>query len=236
MSYDSSREESQEAWRTSNPNPRPVWRRPIPLALLTIVVLVVVLGLAYVMEMSAITREGTRRETQLRAEYLICQARLSQYYTNGENSLQIASQNAQQIKSIMTDVASGKYGDAQKLADPHNQVYLAIVQSYPNVGSVSDAYKAAQSVLVGSYNDYTEENQKLWTMLSDYDNWRTGGWIQSPLIARAGFPSNRLVAVDGGQVFYGAQAEAQMWKIVANPSVAQSYRSGNLQPIAFPTP
>ncbi len=236
MSYDIPREEMQETWRTRDPRPRSIWRRPVLLTVLTIVALVLVVGLSYIIDMSTITSDGTRRETQLRAEYLFCQGRLSQYYTNGENSLKIASQNAQQIKTIMADVASGKYGNAQNLADPHNQAYLAIFQAYPNVGSVSDAYKEAQSVLVGSFNDYSEENQKLWTMLSDYDNWRTGSWLQTPLIARAGFPSNRLVASDGTQTFYGAQAEAQMWKIIANPSAALSYHSGSLQPIQFPNP
>ncbi len=200
------------------------------LALLAVVA-VIILG-----DLFSISSTGTQWDTQLRAEYNICWQDLSQYYTNGENSLKIANTNADQLKSILTAVAAGRYGTGVNLQNPNNVVYTQLAAAYPDLHSASDAYNAARDILVGDFNNYAEENKKMYGMLSAYDDWREGNLLNRNFIAWEGFPSDLLVANDGTQDLKGAKAEAQMWKVIADPSVAQSYKNGSLSPIAFPTP
>ena len=115
-------------------------------------------------------------------------------------------------------------------------VYTQLATAYPDLHSASDAYNAARDILVGDYNNYVQENKKLYSMLSEYDDWRVGNLLNRSIIAWMGFPSQLLVANNGTQDLHGAAAEQQMWKVVADPSVAQDYKNGTISPIAFPTP
>lgn len=190
----------------------------------------------FVANLFSVNSTGTRWDTQLRAEYNDCWQTLSQYYVNGENSLKIADTNANKLKEILTAVATGRYGSSVNLKDPANVVYTQLAAAYPDLHSASDAYNAARDILVGDYDNYVQENKKLYSMLSEYDNWRVGNLLNRPIIAWMGFPSQLLVANDGTQDLHGAAAEAQMWKVVADPAVAQDYKNGKISPIAFPTP
>jgi hypothetical protein len=157
---------------------------------------------------------------------------------NGQNALHIASDNTNAIDKIMRDVASGRYGNSSDLHAAYNPVYMAIHQAYPNTISTTDAYNEARAVLIGSYNNYVEENNKLFSILDAYDSWRTDNFFQAKMIVWAGFPSYRLVVRDAidGKTYKGAAAEDQMWMIVTDTQTAESYHTKMLQPIQFPTP
>lgn len=190
----------------------------------------------FIVNLFSVNSTGTTWDTQLRAQYANCWQDLSQYYVNGENSLKIADTNAAKLKEILTAVAAGRYGSSLNLKDPSNVVYTQLAAAYPDLHSASDAYAAARDILVGDFNNYVQDNKKMYSMLSEYDAWRNGSLFDRPIIAWMGFPSQLLVANDGTRDLHGAAAEVQMWRVIADPSVAQDYKNGTISPIAFPTP
>ncbi len=172
--------------------PGPRKSQGIVYLLLVVLSLFALVAGSYFVDRLIITRDGVHKESQLNAEYLICMGRLSQYYVNGPAAIGIANANKNAIDQIIKDSSLGRHGTAGDLQSPANPVYQAIYQAYPDTGSVAGAYKAAAAVLIGEYNNYVEENGKLFTMLSDYDEWRLG--LQGAIIAQGGFPSKLLSA------------------------------------------
>lgn len=194
----------------------------------------------FVINMVAVKSTGTSLETQMNEDYQQCLVMLTRYYTNGTNALGLASANTQAIDKILTDAASGKYGNKQSLNDPKNGVYTVIVQyyqGYPKTDNVSDAYKNAKDILVGDFDDYSAQEGKLFDDIERYDNW-SANFFEGPFIGLFRFPDTTLKAqVDPTQSpLHGQQAYDQMNRVVTDPKVTSSYKTGTLQPMTIPTP
>ncbi len=182
-----------------------------------------------------INKEGVTLETQMTADYKNCQAALTKYYTETQNTLNIAGANSKAIKDIVLAMETGHYGNKSQIQQQNNQLYIDIRTAYPNLGSVSEIYSRAVNVMTGTFDDYTNIGGKLRDEVARYDRWRKANIFTKPFISVMGFPSDSLETDNGGRDQHFSQdAYHDMLRVIMDANSIKSYQNGELQ--ALPTP
>jgi hypothetical protein len=179
-----------------------------------------------------IKSEGVSYETDLNAQYVQNANVLSTYVSSFEEQLGVANLQGNQVKAIITEAVAGQVSVRDLVSPGSSPLFIAVKQAYPNV--TLPQYNQLINYIQQGRKQFQDGQSDLLKKLSAYDNWRhTGFLIQPALVNGLGFPTNLLHADVGGKRLTGAAAEAQMWKIVENPTAAAAFASGVEQPIAI---
>ena len=203
-----------------------------------IIPLVVVALILFLMGKSAwdLNSAATKYETEtLNPEARKAEGLLSEYYTNGHNALSIAASDTEainKINQIMNKVIVGGYGGPATLNNKTNPVYQQIVLAYPQVGGIDAAYKEAESVLVGSFDNWVDENTTLFDEVGHYQDLLYGNPWTHMVSGWEGLPS-QLLSFNGET---GQAALVAMDRVIVDPATENAYKNGTLAPQTFPTP
>lgn len=171
--------------------------------------------------------EGTQYETDLNKQYVQNANILSTYVSSFEEQLGVANLQEAQIKAIITEAVAGQANVKNLVAPGSSPLFIAVKQAYPTVTLAQ--YNQLISYIQQGRQQFQDGQSKLLTQLSAYDNWQhTGFLIQPSLVYMLGFPTNLLHVDIGGKSLKGAAAEAQMWKIVENPTAVAAFVTGRM--------
>lgn len=194
---------------------------------LAVVAMVVVTGV--VINIS-VTNTGNKTEAALNSQYVDNQNVLSDCLVQIQETANITSEQSEQFQQAMQDAVMGRYDTSSGAMPAEDAMFAAIVESYPDLSSLSEAYERVHTTAVGCRSDYRDIQSKLLDMLGQYDAWRTGSWTVRTF-AGDEFPSNNLVARIGDTRSYGQEALDQMWTIVLVSEAAEATESGTLEPL-----
>lgn len=193
------------------------------------VVLVILAIIAYVVGTSiSVTNDGNKKEAALGAMYRSAQNELSDCLTKISGSANVAQAQSDAFTKAMTDVIKGRYDGRE--AQPGG-MFSAIVENYPDLSGLNNAFARVQDVLIGCRTDFKNVQNRLLDQLREYDSWRTGSWTVRTF--GGDYPSNNLVAQIGNDTSRRGQAALdQMNTIVTVEGVTDAYRGGSMKPDA----
>lgn len=196
------------------------------IALIVAVSLVAIGGLVFLID-NSVTNDGNRKEAALNAQYLDNQNILSDCLIKIREVANVSQAQSDAFTNAMEDTVKGRYDGRE--ANP-GQMFSAIVESYPELTGLTEAYERAHNTIMGCRTDYTKIQTKLLDMLREYDAWRTGS-LGVRTFGDGQFPSQNLVAQIGGdRSRKGQDALDQMYTIVTVEDAREATESGNIEP------
>jgi hypothetical protein len=175
---------------------------------------------------------GVRLETQLNSQWLNDENVLSTYMNGFSEMIGTANLESDKVQKIIVDSVGSQVDLNAWSANPTaSPLYSALVQAYPKVSL--EQYQQVIDYIRQGRASFQAQQQKLLTLLSQYDSWREQGLlIHTSEVGFFGFPSNLLTVTVGGHTLHGAAAEEQMWNIVRNPAVEAAFISGVDTPVS----
>lgn len=191
------------------------------------VIVAVILGVA--LKNISIDNEGNKREAALSAQYLDNQNVLSDCLITIRETANVTTAQATTFEQVMTEAIKGRYAEIDSVDPTSGSMFSAIVEQYPDLSSLSEAYERVHTVIVGCRADYKNKQTKLLDMLREYDAWRTGSWWVRTL--GGNFPSNNLEARVGSNSWRGVDARDKMYDIVLVQGAVQAYDDGTIVPL-----
>ena len=179
---------------------------------------------------NAIQSEGIQYETDLNSQYVQNVNNLSTYVLSFEEQLGVANLQESQIKAIITEAVAGQTNVQDLVAPGKSPLYAAVSQAYPKV--TLEQYTALMTYIQQGRDQFQQGQASLLTELSAYDHWQHAGLLVQPgIISALGFPTKILRVQVGGKSYTGADAEAQMWRIVENPVATTAFATGVERPL-----
>lgn len=204
------------------------WIKSKPIQALSIAV-VLLLALTLFVNWNSARNSGNEFQTTLNAQYKDNQNILSICENNIEETANVTKAEAATFKAAMIDTVKGRYQQPGSSALPsEGKLFSAIIENYPDLSGLNDAFTRVYTVIVGCRNEYKGQQSKLLDELRAFDRWKNAtnqgryfGW---------GFPSNNLVArIDATHRYTGKAAYERMYDIVKTESANDAYKSGILK-------
>jgi hypothetical protein len=214
---------------TTNPQNDNTGRRPLGRGALIGIgagVLAVVLLLVGFLVNNSVTNTGNKKEATLNAQYLDNQNYLSDCITKIREVAGVTKAQSDSFTQAMNDAVKGRYDG--RSAQP-GAMFSAIVENYPDLTGLNQAFERAYTTIIGCRTDYRNIQSKLLDMLRDYDSWRTGSLTVRTFGGDR--PSDNLVAQIGSDRSRKGQAALdQMYTIVLVKDAKKAYEEGELTP------
>lgn len=177
--------------------------------------------------------EGIAHERQLGAQYLDNQNWLSAYISGFYEKVGLVNAQSDAFDQIILNAVMGRYDDSGFSAD--GAFFAAVAEAYPDLSSLMASWNSIQDYITAGREGYRNQQSKLLDMLRVYDTWRDTGFMKSFVIRLLGFPSNRLEARVGNDVFTGELAREKMYQIVLTSQAIEAYESGTMEPLTIPS-
>lgn len=158
-----------------------------------LVVAIVLVG--YLSWKNSINNEGFRRQREVVQQYNTYQTSLSTCLDNTRISSQVASQEFDQLKNVLTAAVSARYVDAHgqpttaSSALGGGQMISVLQEQYPNI-DVS-LWKQLMSEATGCRSQVAGVNDKLQFVAASFDTWTHQGSIFSKPV-RQNWPNDEL--------------------------------------------
>jgi hypothetical protein len=185
-----------------------------------------VLGLIGFLVSNSVTNTGNQKEATLNAQYLDNQNYLSDCITKIREVAGVTKAQSESFTKAMNDAVKGRYDG--RSAEP-GAMFSAIVENYPDLSGLNQAFERAHTTIIGCRTDYRNIQSKLLDMLRDYDSWRTGSLTVRTFGGDR--PSDNLVAQIGSDRSRKGQAALdQMYTIVTVKEAKDAYNNGELKP------
>lgn len=212
-------------------------------ALITLLVVVGVLtlgGCAVASMTLGVYNDGVRLERALNAQYLSNQNDLSAFIAGyREQWGVIDATTTQLLQPFVVDAVKGRYDDKDAAGMPTGTINAslfikAIAEAYPDTKGVTDMSGKLVIWIQARRQGFQSSQDKLLDMLRRYDTWRS----EQPrgfFLNMMGFPSSNLEARVGGEVYQGARAREQMYRIVLTSDATKAFQSGTMEPLTIPT-
>lgn len=207
-------------------------RKPGVLAAVGAAVVVVVLGLWAIFTNIGVTNDGNKREADLNVRYLNAQNYLSDCITKIRETANVTQAQAAKFEEVMVETIKGRYDGKLSSASPSiggGQLFSAVVENYPDLSGLNQAFERVYTVIVGCRTDYRGKQSELLDVLRSYDQWRTGSFTVR-FFGDGEFPSNNLEARVGTSVVRGAEARDRMYTIVLVKDAQNAYNTGEITP------
>ncbi len=197
-----------------------------------IVVAMLVLGLIVFNMFNGARTDGVKREAGLTAQYLDNQNYLSAYVSGFYEQVGVANLKSEKLDQILSDAVKGRYDEGGFSVG--SSFFTGIMEAYPNLAGLNIYDKIVDYVAAGR-EGYRGKQSKLLDMLREYDTWRESGLLHSWVVGKLGFPSQRLEARVGQEVWRGKDARDRMYLIVLTSNTRKAYETGTMEPLEIPS-
>lgn len=179
--------------------------------------------------------EGIRRETALSAQYPANQVYLSEYNSGFYEQFGLLKYKSDKLDEILENYAIGRSGEGGQSA--RAGFINAVVEAVPDISGLNIADRMFDYVQA-KRQGYREYQEKLLDMLRSYDTWRSGEdsglrWFFANKFWD--FPTDRLEARIGAQVWHGAEAREKMYLVVNTSTTREAYETGIMEPMQVPS-
>jgi hypothetical protein len=173
------------------------------------------------------------RETTLSAHYQGNQAQLSMYALGLPEQTGIADRQAEQLRTIFTDVVQGRNDRALSAAqNGQGALFSAISEAYPNIDLKS--YDKIVEYIQKSREEFRQAQESLLDDVAGYETLLYGDMINNVLTNILGVPTRQLQARNRKTVVYGKEALAQMKVIVTDSTTSKAFEDGTMKPLTSP--
>lgn len=190
-----------------------------------------IVAIAAFSSVNSVQKDMVSKENALSAQYTVNQNALSTLISTVKETLGVADRNTQALDTVLADALKGRY-DGDTSAQPGGgQMFSAIVEAYPDLAGVTDAYAKVQDAIIGGRRAYANKQDKLTDMLNNYITWKNSGFIHSKIASMVGAPSENLVAAIGDDEVTGKAAIKRIRKIVITSEGKKAYESGEMDPM-----
>lgn len=154
-----------------------------------VVSLVVILGtLSWV---NGIDNEGYTKQRAVLQQYNVYQTELSTCLDNTSVASQIATEEYEQVKNVLTSIISARYGDEGALSEGGAFV-SALQEQYPEIDR--SLWKQLMTVAIGCRNQVAGVNNELQSVAARFETWtNTGGLFAKRFHNR--YPTDELKVV-----------------------------------------
>ena len=197
-----------------------------------ILVVFVVIGLVIFSMFNGARTDGVKREAGLTAQYLDKQNYLSAYVSGFYEQIGVANLKSEKLDQILSDAVKGRYDEGGFSVG--SSFFTGIVEAYPNLVGL-DIYDKIVDYVSAGREGYRGKQSKLLDMLREYDTWRESGLVHSRIVGKLGFPSERLEARVGNEVWRGKDARDRMFLIVTTSGTRKAYETGTMEPLEIPS-
>ena len=178
---------------------------------------------------SSVQRAGVGYEQQLSAEYENNQNYLSAFVSTFHETLGIAAFQTDQMNVILTNAVSGRYGEDGFSSD--GAFFAAVSEAYPDL-SILDIYNDIATQTAAGREGFRGRQTQLLDVLRAYDTWRLEGLVRPSVVRMFDFPSENLVARQGGQQVATGQAALDIFhNLVLEGSAIESFETGRMAPL-----
>lgn len=175
---------------------------------------------------NSVTNTGNQKEAALNAQYLDNQNVLSDCIIKIREVAGVSKAQSESFIQAMNDAVKGRYDG--RSAEP-GSMFSAVVESYPDLAGLNQAFERAHTTITGCRTDYRNIQSKLLDMLREYDSWRTGSLTVR--MFGGDRPSDNLVAQIGSdRSRKGRDALDRMYTIVLVKDAKQAYEKGEIAP------
>lgn len=201
--------------------------------LAVVAVVVVTAGFSIYGYANGLRTEALNREEALVAQYNANRAELSNMVSTVAEQASLGDAMSDNMKGILVAAAEGKFGDD---GFKSGALLSAISEAYPDTDAVGEFYQKILPVASSLREGYRNKQQKIIDQARAYNVWRKDGFLQSRLIASAGYPSSDLAVQVGDSLLTGEAALTHLMNPVIDSTSRDAYESHELEPQTFTRP
>jgi hypothetical protein len=203
------------------------------IALGVVVVLILIVWLGIAQYRRSVNNEGYGLQRDVVTAEQQMEISLSKCLDTGRTAAQVATQEFQQIKDVLTSIVSARYVDANGNSTVAagtlggGSFVSALSEQYPQIDT--STWKKLMDVVVGCRQDFADKQDQLQTLASNFDKWTQQGNVFSHGI-HTQYPDKRLKAYNAleHKEVYSRRALDYLTRVIKTADTQKAIDSGTM--------